>query len=243
MDRSQFTGQILLLLRYPVQDTWSIWQLLVGGFVMGGGIASAVLVPILSRLSGDISIGPASLLIAALLVLVPHTIIQGYVMRAVRSVADGDTRIPPFNDVVGLFRDGLTAFPVIIGYGLIPAVLYGLSTVVPEQIGGALLIITLTMAAVAVFLLPAGLVRFAVTDEITAAFDTGVLHRAVTERQYVTTFLTAILLHVLLIVPQAVVTTVLAVTVVGLLFTPAVLLYQFLVYARLFGALDILHEQ
>ncbi len=235
--------RVTSLLTYPVQDRWSITQVLIGGFVMGGGIASAVLLPVWSRLSGNISLGPLSLITAALLFFVPHTIVQGYVLRTVRSVQHGNPRIPPFTGIVSLFQEGLAAFAVIIGYGILPATVYGTTLIAPEPVVSVLSGTAAMLAVIAVFFLPAGLTRFAVTRDVMAAFDLAMLHRVASSRTYATACLTALALRLLLLIPQTIVTTVLALTVIGLLFAPAVILYQFLVYAQLFGTLDIWDEQ
>jgi uncharacterized protein DUF4013 len=138
-----------------------------------------------------ILIGGVFTLLSAILVGAPF--VSGYFVRLLRNVAHGHERpLPPWDDLGGLFIDGLRGMVVYLGY-LVAAL------ILPLTLGGVLLAMIAvsshagrtgdvvgTMAAVgmmaayalggvmmlaAMLYVPAALLRFVVYDRVAAAFE------------------------------------------------------------------------
>jgi hypothetical protein len=121
--------------------------------------------------------------------------VAGYMVRLIRRTAAGEARpLPDWDDLGGIFSDGLRAFAVYLGHILavlaVPVVLggalfvmaFGLATLthrsVGEAVGTAVGLVgvvlygltMLLMLAVTVYV-PAALARFAATNDLKAAFQ------------------------------------------------------------------------
>lgn len=159
-----------------------------------------------------ILIGGVFTLLAAALVGAPF--VMGYLVRLTRNVARGEPRpLPEWDDLGGLFMDGLRALAVYLGH-------FALAMILPVTLGGMLfLVITVSanssagdvvgpLAAVAMaglyalagllmlalmVYVPAALLRFALYDRVSAGFEPREVVGII--RRNVGTYLLAILLY------------------------------------------------
>ncbi|WP_313695649.1 DUF4013 domain-containing protein [Halorarum halobium] len=137
----------------------------------------------------------ATLLIGALLtvlsiLIIPAFIVQGYLVRVLRSSVAGETEAPSFTDWGDLFVDGLKLFLINLVFGIIVAIPFVIVTVV--FLGGAfaagdagggsgaaalgllsllLFAVVGLLALVLAYFLPAMFANFAVEGRLGAAFD------------------------------------------------------------------------
>jgi hypothetical protein len=141
-----------------------------------------------------ILIGSAFSLLTAILIGAPF--VAGYFTRLLRNVARGEGRpLPPWDDLGGIFRDGLRTLAVYAGHfaalmalpltgGCLIALVMG-TLATPERAGrasdavgmlaGVGLVGVYALAAVLMLVLlvyvPAAALRFALTDRVGAAFE------------------------------------------------------------------------
>jgi hypothetical protein len=174
----------------------------------------------------------------------PVFLLGGYTVRVLPRVADGDEHLPAFEDPADLFVDGLKAFVVGFAYLVVPVVLVTAAIVavfvpfaspVPTWVTVlawvvALLSVPTTVAAL--YVLPAGLVNFARTGRVGAAFVVRDLWPALKSGSYLLTWLLAI---VVLSVSSAVTGVLGVVTVVGFVLAAFVGFYANLVAAYLYA--------
>jgi hypothetical protein len=125
-------------------------------------------------------IGGALMLFSFL--VVPAIIVQGYLVRVLRSAARGDDEAPSFTEWGELLVDGVKLLVITIAYTLpIYALMAGLIFAVPMGSGaggsrlGALLVgfVILLLALVVSYLIPATAANFAIEGSLVAAFDFG----------------------------------------------------------------------
>ncbi|WP_284014037.1 DUF4013 domain-containing protein [Halobaculum litoreum] len=149
------------------------------------------------------------LLLAFSFLIVPVFVLQGYLVRVLRSAAEGEEAAPSFTDWGALIVDGLKLIVVGLVYGFAIAVPFVVATFV-VGIGGAtgseaglaafgivgvLLFLVATVVAILVtYLLPAALTNFALEGRIGAAFDVS----AITEATLSSKYLIGVLLGVVL---------------------------------------------
>ena len=153
------------------------------------------------------------LLIVLSLLVLPAFVVQGYLVRVLRSSANGGTAAPSFTDWGGLFVDGLKVFVINLVVGLVVAVpfvvvsvaFFGGVAVVGDAAtgtqGAALGVVGLLLFAAAgllalvlAYFVPAMLANFAVEGRLGAAFDLS----TVTSVAFTTDYLVAVLLGVVL---------------------------------------------
>jgi hypothetical protein len=138
-----------------------------------------------------ILIGGAFTLLAAVLIGAPF--VMGYLVRLARNVARGDVRpLPEWDDLGGIFMDGLRALVVYLGYlaaaMILPLTLGGLlilmiaassqaggvgdvvGSLAAAGIFGVYGIAGLLMLALIVYV-PAALLRFALYDRVSAGYE------------------------------------------------------------------------
>ncbi|MDS0276903.1 DUF4013 domain-containing protein [Halomicroarcula sp. S1AR25-4] len=110
---------------------------------------------------------------------VPLIPVQGYLLRVLRSTADGRPHPPKFEDWGDLFVDGARVIGVQVAYLLVP-VLVTLGGVLARVsgaplLGSALLLFASVVGLASAYLLPGALTRLATTDRLTAAFEIRVI--------------------------------------------------------------------
>ncbi len=161
-------------LRYPTRGDEAVETFLIGGALH---LVTALVLPILLAL-----------------VLVPLVFVAGYLVRVLDHATsvdrlelrnDADIAPPTFRDPVRLLRDGLAAMAVSVAYLVVPIV------VLLVTVGGAIShgtsanglgfggaftfltgsIVTLLIAVTFVYFLPAGLIAYANTRRVRAAFE------------------------------------------------------------------------
>ncbi|QLG26761.1 DUF4013 domain-containing protein [Halorarum halophilum] len=152
------------------------------------------------------------LLVLSILVL-PAFVVQGYLVRVLRSAAGGETEAPSFTGWGGLFVDGLKFLLVNLVVGLVIAIPFvvvsvvvfggaaaigdagGETSVAALSLVGILLFAVATLFAVVVsYFLPAMFTNFAVEGRLGAAFDLS----TVKSIAFTTDYLVAVLLAVVL---------------------------------------------
>lgn len=153
-------------------------------------------------------IGGALLLLSFL--ILPIFVVQGYLMRVLRSTAGGDTAAPSFTDWGELFVDGLKLVVVSLVYGIavsipfvVAAVVVGIGGLTGSDAGlaafgvvGVLLFLLATLTAILVsYLLPAALTNFALEGRIGAAFDFGTIREAALSGKYLIGVLLGVVLN------------------------------------------------
>lgn len=135
--------------------------------------------------------------------IIPALIVQGYVIRVLRRVSDGDTDAPGFGDWTKLTVDGLKAVVITVVYALVPAVLavvfvgggVALADNAPA-LGGLVAILggvlTLVVGLAVWYALPAALVRFAEKNTMGSAFEYESLVPILRDGEYGTGWLLAL---------------------------------------------------
>lgn len=184
--------------RYPLRGDDATRNLLIGGgLLLLGGIVSIVAL-LLSFLFIGIFLFPFA--------LVPQVLVQGYLVRVLRSTVAGGSEPPAFDEWGDLAVDGVRfvvvsvvySLPVVVVSVLLAVVLVGATTLGagagPDQAGaagvvvllvggvGGLLVVLLTLALL--YLAPAGLCAMVQEDELSAAFDLDRLRRVGRDRDY-----------------------------------------------------------
>lgn len=139
-----------------------------------------------------------ALILASVFVL-PAFVLQGYLLRVLRSAATGERAAPSFTDWGELFVDGLKLVVVQAAYGLVISIPV-VAAVVSLIFGGAtgsdagiaafgavslLLLLFATLLSIAVaYVLPAAMTNFALVGELGAAFDVEALREAALSGRY-----------------------------------------------------------
>ncbi|WP_435154649.1 DUF4013 domain-containing protein [Haladaptatus sp. DFWS20] len=135
--------------------------------------------------------------------IIPALIVQGYTIRVLRRVSDGDTEAPVFSDWGKLTIDGLKAAIIVLVYSLLPAILavvfIGGGVALMDRapfIGGfvALLgsLLTFVVGLAVLYVVPAALVRFAEKGTMGSGFEYESLVPIVRDREYATGWLLAL---------------------------------------------------
>jgi hypothetical protein len=214
------TGGIPMLeegLSYPAQgDEW------IGRFAIGG---------ILTFLT---------------FLIIPTFIIYGYFVRVLEYTIDGKTEPPEWEDWGDLLIDGLKGIAVTLVYAFIPLTIFGVIGTV-FLVGGAsaggeggglfagLGLITFLLLIPVMFLVyyfvPAALCNMAREDSITAAFDLGMIKQVALTGDY----FVAILLPIVVGIVINFITSILAITFVGLILVPFVTFYGQVAIFHMFG--------
>lgn len=140
----------------------------------------------------------AALIVASVFVL-PAFVLQGYLLRVLRSAATGERAAPSFTDWGELFVDGLklvvvqAAFGFVISIPIVAAVVaFLLGGVTGSEAGVAafgtvslLLVLLATLLSILVaYVLPAAMTNFALAGELSVAFDVETLREAALSGRY-----------------------------------------------------------
>ncbi|GAA0258853.1 DUF4013 domain-containing protein [Halobaculum roseum] len=143
-----------------------------------------------------------ALIVASVFVL-PAFVLQGYLLRVLRSAATDERAAPSFTDWGELFVDGLKLVVVQAAYGLVVSIPI-VAAVVALFIGGVtgsvtgsdagvaafgavglLLVLAATLLSILVaYVMPAAMTNFALAGELGAAFDVEALREAALSGRY-----------------------------------------------------------
>lgn len=204
-------------LSYPTQgDSW------IGRFAIGG---------ILTFLS---------------FLIIPIFLIYGYFVRVLEYTIKGNKEPPEWEDWGNLLIDGLKGIVVTLVYAFIPIFVFGVlgtvfigAGVSAGGDGGGIVaglgLITFLLFIPAMFLVyyfvPAALCNMARRDSITAAFDFGMIKRVALTSDYFIAILLPIVVGILI----NFITTILAITIIGLILVPFVTFYGQVAIFHMFG--------
>lgn len=150
--------------------------------------------------------------------LFPAFIVQGYIVRVLRSAALDDETPPSFDEMGDLLVDGLKAYAISIGYMIIPVILFyviGLAAAFSRNVGLLLLgwVIAIIPMFVVSYILPVALTVFALEDRVDDAFNL----RRVTSAAFTSEYFVAVVLSLIVGVVFFIVFTVIA--AIGLVFS------------------------
>ncbi|QZX99433.1 DUF4013 domain-containing protein [Halobaculum rubrum] len=139
-----------------------------------------------------------ALIVASVFVL-PAFVLQGYLVRVLRSAATGERAAPSFIDWGELFVDGLKLVVVQAAYSLVISV-PTVGAVVLFVVGGAtgseagvaafgtvsllLLLVATLLSILVAYVLPAAMTNFALAGELSAAFDVEAVREAALSGRY-----------------------------------------------------------
>lgn len=138
--------------------------------------------------------------------LVPAILLAGYVVRVLRGTMTGDETPPAFDDWGDLFGDGLRAAVIAFVYGLIPAVVLGVTAVLGGLLaagggdisigaGGLVVLLggllALILGLLMAYVLPAAIANFAETGRMGAGFSWSTLRPVLFSGTYATAWATA----------------------------------------------------
>ncbi|UIO98694.1 DUF4013 domain-containing protein [Halobaculum sp. CBA1158] len=148
------------------------------------------------------------LLVFSFLIL-PAFVLQGYLLRVLRSSANGDAAAPSFTDWGDLLVDGLKLLVVSVIYGVgitipfvVGAAVIGLGGLTGSDAGlaafgilGVLVLLVASLVAIVVgYVLPAAITNFALEGSIGAAFDLAAIREAAFSSRYLVGVLLGVVL-------------------------------------------------
>jgi hypothetical protein len=132
--------------------------------------------------------------------VVPTILVAGYLVRVLRATMHGDDAPPQFDDWSDLAGDGLRAFAIAVVYGLVPAILVGVTAGLAAAaagpgprtglvvgavtfVGGLLALVVGLLAA---YVVPAAVANYAEQESFRAGFAVGDLRPVLTSGTYAT---------------------------------------------------------
>lgn len=132
--------------------------------------------------------------------VVPMVLVAGYLVRVLRATMHGDETPPRFDDWGSLAGDGVRAFVIALVYGLVPAVLIGVTAALaglaagpgPRSglvVGGVAFVgglFALVVGLLAAYVLPAAVANYAEQGSVRAGFAVGDLRPVLTSGTYAT---------------------------------------------------------
>ncbi len=185
--------------------------------------------------------------------LIPLFFVMGYLIRVLKSTAAGADEPPAFDEWGDLFVKGLVGTVISIIYSIIPFVVFGaLGFVLFGVIGlagsaggdggglvagfgfTAMLLLSLLFIPVVFavyYMVPAALTNYAIEDNIGAAFDLETIKPILLSSEYVI----AVLMPLVVAVVLWIATSILSITVIGLLLVPFLQFYGQVAIFRMFG--------
>lgn len=190
--------------RYPMRGDW-IARILIGGILSVFGF-----------------------------LLIPAFIVYGYLLEVLANTYDGIEDPPEWTDWGTLLIRGLVAWLIALAYS-IPLILFSLVMIPVIGFGavqddpGAILAGTgllyffgmVVLGLVVAYLLPAGLTSYARTNRVGAAFDVN----TVTSIAFTGEYLVAIVLAFVIVIFVGFLTSILSITVIGILLVPFIGFY------------------
>ncbi|WP_276249890.1 DUF4013 domain-containing protein [Haloarcula rara] len=184
-------------------------------------------------------VGIGGVLLFFFWLFVPVLTVYGYMMEVVRRVLRGDTENPPSwgeFDIVDLTIQGAKTFAILFAYGIVVGLVAGIPSAVISFIGavagieilsllGSLVGFVLNFAGslLLAIVVPVALSNFVLKDELAAGFDVNVLKRVCTSR----TMLRAVGFAIVISILMQVVSTVVGITIIGLLVVPFIFFVGF----------------
>ncbi|WP_246998893.1 DUF4013 domain-containing protein [Halosolutus gelatinilyticus] len=192
-------------------------------------------------------IGIGGVLAVLSIFLLPAFLLAGYNVRVMRESIAGSDTPPKFDRLGDMFVDGLKAAVIGIAYAIVPTVVWLVAVSGLVRLGslggdgaaavsviGVLLMVLLMIPLMLLigYLIPAAMANFAKEDSIGAAFDFGTLKPVYLGGDYVIAVVVAVGVSIAL----NVVTTILSITIVGLVLVPFLLFYGAMVSSRLYAA-------
>lgn len=205
-----------------------------------------------------VGIGGGLTLLSFVVPLLPQLVVLGHGKRVLSGTVAGERMPPEFGDWEGLFVDGVKLYAVLLVFALVPAfvltfVLFFLWFVVFALVGAAgsaggesaagaagllgslgflaVMLISFVLFLAVYYFVPAGMVRYAAEDDLSAAFDLSAIRELVTSGEYFKAWGAAFGLGLGL----SVVNLLLVITLVGILAVPFVQFYFQMVVFRMFG--------
>lgn len=185
--------------------------------------------------------------------LIPVFFAMGYLIRVLKTTAEGADEPPAFDEWGDLFVKGLVGTVISIIYSVVPFVVFGaLGFVLFSVIGVAgsaagdggglvagfgltgmlLLFLLFIPVMIAVYYtVPAALTNYAIEDNFGAAFDFGAIKPILLSGEY----LVAVLMPLVVAILLSIATGILSITVVGLLLVPFLQFYGQVAVFRMFG--------
>jgi len=132
--------------------------------------------------------------------VVPTVLVAGYLVRVLRATMHGDDAPPRFDDWSDLAGDGLRAFAIAIVYGLVPAILIGVTAGLAAAaagpgprtglvVGAVSLVgglLALALGLLAAYIVPAAVANYAEQASFRAGFAVGDLRPVLTSGTYAT---------------------------------------------------------
>lgn len=186
-------------LTYPIEGENTAEILIIGGIL---SLLSGLLIGAISFL-GALTLGIGFVLLP--IAFIPTLGIVGYYVRILKSTVEGQDEPPAFDDLGMAFKDGLFATAIGFVYYLIPIILISITTVFGGFLGGSLgsdtggmlggtiifvgfgLATILTIALTYIY--PAALTRYAVLDNVGAAFSFSELSDTILGMDYLVAWL------------------------------------------------------
>lgn len=178
--------------------------------------------------------------------LIPAFFVAGYMMRTMKAASRNEEEPPEFTDWGAMFVDGVKGAVVAIAYSLIPIVVMAVmfiviglgssndSVGVLGGIGIVGLLVSLVLALVVQYMLPAAFTNLARTGSIGAAFDFDTLGPVLKSKEYIT----AVLLTFFIAIAGGVVFGIVALVTfgIGYLLLPFFYFWLYLAGSYMFGA-------
>jgi hypothetical protein len=178
--------------------------------------------------------------------LLPVFPVLGYLIRVLKTTVGGEEEPPAFDDWGELFITGLVGSVIAVIYSIVPFVLFGGIAALLGGVGGAvggqggsalagLGVVTALLAIPVVFLVyytvPAALTNYAIEGRFGAAFEFGSLKPVLLSSDY----LIAVFLPLVVAVLLWIATSILSITVIGLVLVPFLQFYGQVAVFRMFG--------
>lgn len=116
--------------------------------------------------------------------IIPAFILNGYLIRVLRSAARGEDTPPSFGEWAELLVDGLKMIGISIAYLLIPYMILIIAMFAARSGGELVLLFAGLLLIVAGYTLPVAMTNFALTGKVDAAFEIGRIVDAAFTTQY-----------------------------------------------------------
>lgn len=195
----------------------------------------AVLVPFGIGLGMDVIL--QTVFFQIVLPLPGYAILAGFMIEFLRN-SYNDISPPKFANLVKYAKTGLTSIVIYIAYLTIPVAIILVSEA--PQLGEMLQLVVFVAGVLltlgAGILVPSAWLEFAKEYNFKDAFNfSAVLDNAISAK-YAAAWLFMVVFSAVLVLPQLILGILLTVTLVGIFFLPGLLIYEYMVYAHLFGA-------